>query len=846
MDLSELQAAVLEHIRQPNYQPVKLKVIAKKLGVAPGERPLLRQAVRLLVKAGQLNYAANHVVRRPDQVSGTTSARISRLPSESSGQTAPPIPTGSSAEIAFSGDEPFPASDPSGAIDFGGPHSERTASEKPAPGEPGPSRKTPRSKPAIQGSPGDEFLSRFRRTARGSGFARPHPTPRGHRREDDVYISAGDARDAATGDIVLVRLTGRYHARHGNRVGKLIKVIERDSRQFVGTYFEEEGLGWVNVDGGRFSEPIAVSDPGARSPQPGDKVVLEMIHFPTPRQFGEGALTEVLGARGTPGIDTLTVIREFDLPDEFAEDALQQAREQAETFEQLLQALDSGEIPEGRLDLTGETIITVDPRDARDFDDAISLKCSENGHWHLGVHIADVSYFVPPKTPLDREARNRGTSVYLPDRVLPMLPEIISNGLASLQPDRLRFAKSVLMEFSPEGQPIGCTWHNSIIRSCRRFAYEEVDEFLVGPEAFQQHCAPAVWALLRRMRDLSRLLRRRRAEAGKLELSLPEIRVQIAANGQVSGARVEKNTESHQIIEEFMLSANEAVAGRLAKRGIGFLRRVHEPPEEEKIALATQFVRELGFEVTNLQDRYELKALLEQVVDDPRAYAVNYAVLRSLKRAIYSPQEEGHFALNSPCYCHFTSPIRRYPDLTIHRLVTQSLAGKQPTGQSLELEVLGEHCSDRERRAEDAEQQLTKLKLLSYLQRQLGLELEGVITGVEDFGLFVRGIELPAEGRIHVSALPSDFYRLDRDSHTLMGYQANHIFRLGDFVRVAVAKVNLDRREVDFRFIRHRPHPKAIRIHSEHRPKAANGQTPTGRGGKRGDRNTNDRRRKRP
>jgi ribonuclease R len=492
-------------------------------------------------------------------------------------------------------------------------------------------------------------------------------------------------------------------------------------------------------------------------------------------------------------VDTLSILREFDLPEAFPEDALEEARLEADRFDE--------SIPKGRLDLTGETVITIDPEDARDFDDAISLKRLAGGNWLLGVHIADVSHFVRPKTAVDRVARERATSVYLPDRVIPMLPETISNSLASLQPGKVRYCKSAILEFTEEGIRTSTELHSSAIKSAKRLTYEQVDGFLNDPETWRKKLGAKVFALLGLMRDLARTLRGRRMRNGALELTLPEVKIDLDKNGRVAGAHVVENTESHQMIEEFMLSANEAVAERLRDKDIRFLRRIHQSPSPRKLKALTEFIKELGYDVESLESRFELQKLLKLCAGRPDQHAVNFAVLRSLQRAVYSPMEEGHYALASDCYCHFTSPIRRYPDLTVHRLVESLLTGKKSRKDADDLVVLGQHCSDREQRAEAAERDLTKLKLLSYLSERIGLEMEAVVTGVESFGIFVQGLELPAEGLVRVDALTDDYYRFDRANHTLAGHRAGNSYRLGDMLKVVVARVDMERRELDFRLV---------------------------------------------
>jgi ribonuclease R len=652
----------------------------------------------------------------------------------------------------------------------------------------------------------NQVVGVFRRTSVGHGFVRPSGISADvDHRKTDVYIPADRTLDAATGDTVLVRLSKHRDVRRTNPLGEIVEIVERETHQFVGTYFESAGNAYVQVDGRVFAAPILVGDPGAKNAQPDDKVVFEMVRFPTQFHDGEGVITEILGPKGEPGVDTLSIIREYNLPEEFPDDALDEARAQAHKFDETL---------DGRLDLTAETTITIDPIDARDFDDAISLTRLENGHWRLGVHIADVSHFVPENTALDREAHARATSVYLPDRVLPMLPEIISNNLASLQPHKVRYTKSVFIELTPEGIFVDAEAHNAAIRSARRFAYEEIDEYLADRDAWRSKLSPKIHQLLADMHQLAMILRARRFRRGALELDMKEVKVDLDKSGKVTGAHVVENTESHQVIEEFMLAANEAVATMIQKADYHFLRRVHASPDPRKLQALTEFAAELGFETESLESRFELQRLLKAVQGRPEQHAVNYAVLRSLQRAVYSPEEEGHYALASDTYCHFTSPIRRYPDLTVHRLLNAILKRKKAVNDFAELVVLGEHCSDRERRAEAAERELTKLKLMYYLSDRVGEEMDAVVSGVEEFGLFVQGIELPAEGLVHVTTLADDYYHFDRRSHTLTGRRAGNTFRLGDLVRVEVARVDVDRRELDFRIVerkRRAPLSKASR-----------------------------------
>ncbi|MEX0724662.1 MAG: ribonuclease R [Planctomycetaceae bacterium] len=612
----------------------------------------------------------------------------------------------------------------------------------------------------------------------------------------EIYIFVENMHDAQTGDEAMVQLLDRRR-KGGQRVGRIAEVLERASTQFVGTYLEKEGQGWVEIDGRSINALIHVGDPGAKGAQPGDKVVVEMLRYPRPYQTGEAVLTKVLGPRGKAGVDTEAIIHEFGLPDEFPENVHHDARRQAEAFD-----------PEklgDRRDLTREIIVTIDPVDARDFDDAISLEKSHDGHWHLGVHIADVAHFVQPGSALDVEARVRGTSVYLPDRVLPMLPEVISNGLASLQQNQVRYTKSAFIEFDAAGLPMHTEFVNSAIKVTRRFAYEEVMPIINDPEKFRTRISAKVRALLNRMHELAMILRARRMGSGALELNLPETKLEFDKEGRVSGAHRVEHDESHQIIEEFMLAANVAVAELLASKDIPFLRRIHGEPDRLKLENFSKFATLLGYPLKPIFSRAEMQALIRKVHGKPQEYALNYALLRSFKQAEYSEIDAGHYALGVEHYCHFTSPIRRYPDLTVHRLfdAVAKKATKIPVLADSELTKLGKMCSSTERRAATAERELIKIKLLTMMSQRIGEELDAVITGVEPFGIFCQGVEVPVEGLIHVSRLPrEDNFYYEEASMSYMGRRSGQQIQLGDRVRVVVSDVNLSRRELDFQLVR--------------------------------------------
>ena len=655
----------------------------------------------------------------------------------------------------------------------------------------------------------NEVIGVFRRAAAGYGFVRPASAAAQAGRREDIFIPAARTRDAADGDTVRVRYRQKATDRPGQRRGRparkatssddqrlrgeVIEIVKRSRSQFVGTYHVHDGAGFVQVDGTDFDTLIYVGDPGAKGARENDKVVIEMVQYPTSKRNGEGVITEVLGERGKPGVDTLTVLREFALPTDFPEDVLDDARRQADLFDE--------QISEGRRDLTDMCVVTIDPFDARDFDDAISLEQLENGHWRLGVHIADVSHFVPRKSALDREARDRATSVYLPDRVIPMLPEVISNHLASLQPDRVRYVMTAFIEYTADGALVATEFARGAIRSQRRFTYEEVDQYLADAEPWRSKLTDQVFQLLAHMHTLAMILRSRRLDNGSIEMSLPEVKIELDADGRVCGAHRVEHTESHQMIEEFMLAANQAVAQRFRDEELVFLRRIHESPDELKLTNLAEFVRELGIDCDDLESRFEIKRVLEEVADTGLAPAVNYAVLRAMRKAVYSPQDVGHYALAIQNYCHFTSPIRRYPDLTIHRLMLAVLENRPLDQQFDHVLSLGEHCSEREQRAESAERELTKLKLLNFLADKIGEQLDVVVTGVEEFGLFAVGIELPVEGLLHINSLQDDRYHFDSVTRQLIGFQEANTFRLGDRLRARIHRVDLDRRELDFTLV---------------------------------------------
>jgi len=615
-----------------------------------------------------------------------------------------------------------------------------------------------------------------------------------------VRFRAADLGEARPGDTVIYKVIRRVSPASDDPTvawGRVDAVISHASSRMVGTLFLRDGQPRVRLDGTTLAHSLRVGDVSAKGAQAGDLVVVEILRVPTAEDpHGEGVILEVLGPRGAAGVDLLAVIRNHALPDTFPQDVLDEALHQADQFDE--QAI------VGRTDFSNDPVITIDPVDAKDFDDAVHVVRDERGNWTLWVHIADVGHFVPPGGPLDREARRRATSVYLPGKVLPMFPEAISNHLASLQEGRLRLVKTARIEFDSKGRVTGSAFYEGVIRVARRLSYDQAQELLdapVGPVGDE-----ALWSRLSAMKDLAELLHRRRLARGALELEMAEPVLEYDENGKVSGAHWRWQKTSNKIIEEFMLAANEAVARHLDENKVPYLRRIHPEPEPHRLRGFGRFVQRLGMPLDNPEDRFSLQALLDRSRHAPEARAVHFALLKSMRMAVYSALEDTHYALATNQYCHFTSPIRRYPDLVVHRQLARLLKHGRAPADVQELDVLARHCSDCERRAEAATRELVKRRLLAYLADRIGEEYDAIVTGVAEYGIFAQGEQIPAEGRVHVSALGSERFQLDEDAQALEGGKGKR-FRLGDRIRVAVARVDQERLQLDWRLAGSDPSP---------------------------------------
>jgi len=772
MEQENLEEQIVALVGAAGYRPMKPRGLLKELRLDEARYGELRRLVKRLVRAGKLRFAANHLLLPP-------------LSSE------PPLAQSSR------GQSPTRSQEPSlpGAGDIRRSRLQRQEPPGHIPHSLAPAEAVEEFE-ATDLSDGLESLSRrdrrdsqqvaegiFRSTQSGYGFFRPDGVSQ---REEDLFVPPSATGGAIDRDRVRVRIS---RGRQGKWEARVLEVIQRHRRQFSGTYLVQEGKALVWLDGVPLAQPVKLGDVRGIPLAADDKVIVEVVRFPEGEHPGEAVLLEVLGSARNPMVDVRAIEFQFGLPGEFPSEVIDQSREISDRFREDV-------IPEDRRDLTHLPTLTIDPIDARDFDDAISLSVNEVGHWELWVHIADVSAFVEEGTALDEEARERATSIYLPDRVIPMIPEVISNHVASLQPDRNRWAISVLMEWTADGVLVHWEVHRSVIRNQLRLHYEQVDQFLKDPDSFRGKISDGMHEMLSQMDRLAMLLRKRRLEGGAIELSLPEVKIDLDRGGKVKGAHLEIQTESHQIIEEFMLATNETIAAWMDRDQVPFVRRVHGAPKPIALRKMTEFVRDLGVECGSLADRFELQRVLQSVRGMGIEYAVHYSTLKSLAKAVYQVEPDRHYALNKEHYCHFTSPIRRYPDLTVHRLVMERLAKRTARGDRMQLEALADHCSQREQRAEAAERELVKVKLLHYMSRRVGESFEGLVTGVKADGLWIRGIEIPAEGFLPVQRLPQDRYRWERHGMRLEGYRSGNCFQLGDPLRVQVHQVDLIRRQL--------------------------------------------------
>jgi len=636
------------------------------------------------------------------------------------------------------------------------------------------------SLPALSG----RTIGTFRANPKGFGFITPlEPNAHG-----DLFVPPGAKGEAMTGDIVAAKVVKKgKRAGQMRYTGKIVEILERAQDRFVGTLLKESD-GWiVQPDGAGFLEPISVEDVGAKEAREKDKVVVEILTYPTEKYLARGVITEVLGKAGRYESEIKSIIRQYHLADRFDTECIEQARRAAAEFDRR----------EGnfREDLTDKVIVTIDPADAKDFDDAISLEKDADGRWVLGVHIADVGYFVSGGSALDSEAKVRGNSVYLPGKTLPMLPEILSNGICSLQPGQERYVKTVYLTYDHQGNVLSRRFANSIMRSAQRLTYEQADKALRGRT---KGIKSEVVELLRDMEVLSRLIEKRRTRNGMIHLDLPETELVLDKSGRVMDAHPADDSYPHTIIEMFMVEANEAVASVLDRLKVPFMRRIHPEPDSLSMRNLSRLVRSLGLSLPRVPDRAAIQDLLAGVKDAECSLAVNLAVLRSFEKAQYAPLRIGHFALASSHYCHFTSPIRRYADLLVHRVLACHIENQSaPQDQEQDLTEVGKHITFTEQRAEDAEKELTTVLILQMLSSRVGEELDGVVTGLTSFGVFVQSRKYGIEGLIRLTDLGPDVWRYNSKSRCIVGQNSGCSIHLGRPIKVRIVSVNIPARQLN-------------------------------------------------
>ncbi len=641
----------------------------------------------------------------------------------------------------------------------------------------------------------DTFVGTFRGNPRGFGFV----VPQLDLDHGDLFIPPPNTMGAISGDTVLARITQRDRQGMEGRVsGQVVEILERGNSRFVGELVQEGKQWLVWADGKVLHTPILIPDAKSTRAKPGDQVVVEITQFPSADQIARGVIVEVLGRRGEPGIDTLSIIRQYNLPEGFEEEVLQDARA-------AIQDCDPQREAEEREDLRDEMTITIDPDDARDFDDAISLRKLKGGELELGVHIADVSRLVLPDAPLDKEARRRCNSVYLPQHVIPMLPEVLSNGLCSLQENEVRLTKSAFITYDRQGRRKGARFANSAIQSNKRLTYHQATDIIEGRT---DGYSDDVVALVKSMEQLARRIRERRLKDGMVVLDLPGIELVLDDEGTVTGVEPEDTSFSHTVIEMFMVEANEVVAELFVSLDVPHLRRVHEEPPEDTQAKLIQFLRVLGRPIPKTMDREAMNRLLDSVRGKPESFPVHLAVLRSMSQAMYSPASVGHFALASKHYCHFTSPIRRYPDLVVHRLLQmyfdgqlRTQRGKKQAPSEETLRDIGRKCSVTERQAESAERELRLVKLLYFLEEHVGDVEEGVVTGVTNAGIFVQLVKYQVDGLIRLSELSDDWWEFHENRGCVVGQATGQRIAIGDAVRVQIVSVDTGARELNLKML---------------------------------------------
>jgi ribonuclease R len=613
---------------------------------------------------------------------------------------------------------------------------------------------------------------------------------------EDVFVPARFVREAMDGDRVAVRVERGWKT--GKPEGRIVRILERAHQTLVGRYEGGKRFGYVVPADPRLTHDIFIPPRASLKARPGQMVIVRIDTYPERNRNPEGTIIEILGDPNDPEVEILTIVHKHGLPYRFPAETLERA---AQIPAQVLEADLAG-----RRDLRELTVVTIDGETARDFDDAVAVEKEDGSQIRLWVSIADVAHYVAEGGPLDREALERSTSVYFPGRCIPMLPESLSNGICSLNPEVDRLTLTAEMLFDSQGGRISSRFYPSVIRSRARLTYTEVRDMVVNRDQPVIDRYPEICPHLEVMKELALRLTAMRRRRGSLDFDLPEAEVVLDLRGRPEDIVRSERTLAHRMIEEFMLAANEAVADFLTEKKAPFLYRVHEPPDLEKLQAFQEFIAHFNYGPFLKETRIEpgrLQALLAEAEGKPEERMINEVLLRSMKQARYSSENVGHFGLAAERYCHFTSPIRRYPDLVVHRVLRKSLrkgglSEKEKERLNHQLPEMGEITSRRERRAMDAEREIVDLKKCQFMADKVGEEFSGFISGVQPFGLFVELKDVFVEGLVRVSSLSDDFYHFEEDLHRLYGANNRRIFQIGDEVRVQVTRVNLERREIDF------------------------------------------------
>lgn len=631
---------------------------------------------------------------------------------------------------------------------------------------------------------------RIQMHAKGFAFLIPE-----NEEQTDVYIHHSDLTSAMNNDIVLVRLEKKDDA--GNRPeGTVIRIIERAVHQVVGTFEDNRSFGFVIADDKRIPNDIFVPKSKTKGAVTGHKVVATITKYPEGRKSAEGEITQILGHKSDPGIDIISIIYKHGITIDFPDEVLEQAENTPDTIHE-------DEI-KNRKDLRDEVTVTIDGADAKDLDDAVSVKKLDNGNYQLGVYIADVSYYMGENTPMDKEAFERGTSVYLVDRVIPMIPHRLSNGICSLNPQVDRLTLGCQMEINHAGEVVNHSIFQSVIKTNERMTYSDVNKILANDQQVRSKYEELV-PMFEEMGTLASVLRKKREKRGAIDFDFKEAKVLVDDAGKAVDVVIRERGEAERLIEEFMLAANETVAEHFHWMDVPFIHRVHADPDESKLQNFFEFIGGLGYKVKGTANEIHPQALqkiVEEVKGKPEELIISKLMLRSMQQAKYDPNSIGHFGLATDFYTHFTSPIRRYPDLIVHRLIRTYLIEKKMDNKTIQkwkeaMPEIARHTSGKERTAVDAERETDDLKKAEFMEDKVGEEFTGVISSVTNFGLFVE-LENTVEGLVHVSQLTDDYYHYDQRNYAMIGERTGNIYRIGDTVDVRVIAVNIEERVVDF------------------------------------------------